>query len=178
VVALDGVIHAIAGRDPAGNTVTTHEVYDPATNTWKDAAPLPKARDHAAAVAVDGKIYLAGGRFGASTDPTNLLDIYDPKTNTWTAGPPMSTKRSGLAGTYYKGLFMVLGGEVPAEMRTNTENEAYDIKANAWRMLAPMPAGRHATAAVTVGDHVYLEGGSLTPGGAGATNQNIVFTLP
>ena len=90
----------------------------------------------------------------------------------------MPTPRSGLAGTYYKGLFMVLGGEWPPEMRTWNENEAYDIKANTWRTLAPMPAGRHATDAVTIGDHVYLAGGSLTPGGAGATNQTIMFTLP
>ena len=74
VVALDGKIHAVAGRDPAGNTVTTHEVYDPATNAWKMLAPLPKARDHLAAGVIDGKIHIAGGRFGASTDPTNLHD--------------------------------------------------------------------------------------------------------
>jgi hypothetical protein len=41
-----------------------------------------------------------------------------------------------------------------------------------------MPAGRHATAAITDGTSVYLAGGSLTPGGAGVTNQLIVFTLP
>ena len=83
----------------------------------EEAAPLPKARDHAAVAVVEGKIYFAGGRFGASTDRTDLLDIYDPKTNTWTSGPPMPTPRSGLAGTVYKGLFMVLGGEVPPENR-------------------------------------------------------------
>ena len=41
-----------------------------------------------------------------------------------------------------------------------------------------MPAGRHGTGAATDGDHVYVPGGSLTNGGAGATNQLIVFTLP
>jgi N-acetylneuraminic acid mutarotase len=177
VVALDGKIHAIGGRDPAGNTVGTHEVYDPATNTWKDLAPFAKPRDHMAATVIEGKIHIAGGRFGASTDKTNLHDAYDPATNTWTAGPPLPTPRSGLAGTYYKGLFMVLGGENPPS-GTNPENEAYDAKTDKWLTLAPMPAGRHATAAVTDGDHVYLAGGSLTPGGAGATNQLIVFTLP
>ena len=130
-----------------------------------------------AAAVIEGKIHIAGGRFGASTDKTNLHDAYDPATNTWTAGPPLPTPRSGLAGTYYKGLFMVLGGENPPS-GTNPENEAYDAKTDKWLTLAPMPAGRHATAAVTDGDHVYLAGGSLTPGGAGATNQLIVFTLP
>jgi N-acetylneuraminic acid mutarotase len=177
VVALDGKIHAIGGRDPAGTTVGTHEVYDPATNSWKELAPVPKPRDHMAAGVINGKIHIAGGRFGASSDRTGLHDAYDPKTNTWTPGPPLPTARSGLAGTVYKDLFLVLGGEMPPST-TNPENEAYDAKTDSWRTLAPMPGGRHATGAVTDGNHVYLAAGSLTPGGAGATNQLIVFTLP
>jgi hypothetical protein len=71
----------------------------------------------------------------------------------------------------------VLGGEKPPNA-TNPENEAFDVKSNSWLTLAPMPAGRHATGAATDGTHVYLAAGSLTPGGAGAPNQLIVFTLP
>ncbi len=176
-VALGGKIHVLGGRDANGTTLGRHEVYDPATNTWTELAPFPKPRDHMAAVVIDGKIYIAGGRFGASTDKTNLHDVYDPQTNAWTPGPPLPTARSGLAYTLYRGLFMVLGGEMPG-VGTNTENEAYDPKTDSWLKLAPMPAGRHATGAATDGNHVYLAGGSLTPGGAGATNQLIVFTLP
>jgi N-acetylneuraminic acid mutarotase len=176
-VAMDGKIHVLGGRDANGTTLGRHEVYDPATNTWTELAPFPKPRDHMAAVVIDGKIHIAGGRFGASSDRTNLQDVYDPKTNAWTPGPPMPTARSGLAATLYKGLYMVLGGEMPGQ-GTNAENEAYDPKTDSWRTLAPMPAGRHATGAATDGDHVYVAAGSLTPGGAGATNQLIVFTLP
>src|SRR6267142_1538952 len=111
--ALRGKIHAIGGRAPDGTTVATHEVYDPATNTWKELAPLPKARDHVAAAAIDGKIHIAGGRFGPPTERTDMHDIYDPASNSWTSAPPLPTPRSGLAGTFYKGLFMVLGGELP-----------------------------------------------------------------
>jgi N-acetylneuraminic acid mutarotase len=177
VVALDGKIHAIGGRAPDGTTVATHEVYDPATNAWKELAPLPKARDHVAAAVADGKIHVAGGRFGPPTERTNMHDIYDPATNSWTAGPPLPTPRSGLAGTYYKGLFMVLGGELPPAT-TFAENEGFDAKAGSWRTLAPMPGGRHATAAATDGERVYLAGGSLKPGAGEVTNQLIVFTLP
>jgi N-acetylneuraminic acid mutarotase len=176
-IALDGKVHAIAGRDPAGTTLTLHEVYDPATNTWTEAAPLPKARDHSAVAVIDGKIHVAGGRLGASTDRVGQHDIYDSKTNSWSSGPPLPTARSGLAGVVYKGLFLVLGGEMPPST-TNAENEAYDVKTDTWVKLAPMPGGRHATGAATDGEHVYVAAGSLTPGGAGATNQLIVFTLP
>jgi N-acetylneuraminic acid mutarotase len=130
-----------------------------------------------AAAAIEGKIHIAGGRFGASSDRTNLHDVYDPQTNAWAPGQPLPTPRSGLAYAVYKGLFLVLGGEMPGQ-GTNAENEAYDFKTDSWVKLAPMPGGRHATGAATDGEHVYLAGGSLTPGGAGATNQLIVFSLP
>jgi N-acetylneuraminic acid mutarotase len=176
-VALDGKIHVLGGRDANGTTLGRHEVYDPATNAWSEQTPFPKPRDHMAAVVIDGKIHIAGGRFGPPTDRTDLHDVFDPATNTWTAGPPLPTARSGLAYTMYKNLFLVLGGEMPGQ-GTNAENEAYDPKTNNWIKLAPMPGGRHATGAATDGEHVYLAAGSLTPGGAGATNQLIVFTLP
>lgn len=176
-VVLDGKIHVLGGRDANGTTLGRHEVYDPAANTWTESAAFPKPRDHMAAAAIEGKIHIAGGRFGASSDRTDLHDVYDPKTNAWTSGPPLPTPRSGLAYTLYKGLFLVLGGEMPGQ-GTNAENEAYDSKTDRWLKLAPMPAGRHATGAATDGNHVYVAAGSLTPGGAGATNQLIVFTLP
>src|SRR5919206_4443596 len=40
--ALDGLVHVIGGRSVAlARTGTTHEVYDPATDAWTSAAPLP-----------------------------------------------------------------------------------------------------------------------------------------
>jgi N-acetylneuraminic acid mutarotase len=177
VVSLDGKIHAIGGRDPDGKTVATHDVYDPTTNTWTEAAPLPKARDHMAAAVIDGKIHVVGGRFASPLERTDMHDVYDPKTDTWTPAPPLPTPRSGLAGILYKGLFLVLGGELPPDY-TFPNNEAYDPKTNTWRVLAPMPVGRHGTGAATNGDHVYLAGGSLKPGGRSVTDQLIVFTLP
>jgi N-acetylneuraminic acid mutarotase len=130
-----------------------------------------------AAAVTDGKIHVAGGRFAAATDRTDMHDVYDARTNTWTSAPPLPTPRSGLAGTLYKGLFLVLGGELPPG-HTFPENEAYDSKTNSWRTLAPMPDGRHGTAAATDGNHVYLAGGSLKPGSGAVTDQLIVFTLP
>ena len=146
-------------------TVTTYEVYDPATNSWSDAAPLPKARDHMAVVAAEGKIHAIGGRFTSPVDRTGEHDIYDSRTNAWTPAPPLPTPRSGLASTYYKGLIMVLGGELPPEIAFN-ENEGFDVAAGAWRALAPMPEGRHATAAATDGQAVYLGGDRCCPAAA------------
>jgi N-acetylneuraminic acid mutarotase len=129
-----------------------------------------------ALVAAEGRIHAIGGRFGASTDKTDMHDIYDPGTNSWTSGPPLPTARSGLAYTLYQGLILVLGGELPPN--TFAENEAYDPKAKSWKTLTPMPTGRHGTSAATTGGRVYLAAGSLKPGSGGVTDQLIVFSLP
>src|SRR5258708_22640200 len=113
VALLDGKVHAIGGRTPDGKTLATHEVYDPATDTWSDAAPLPQARDHMTVIAADGKLHAIGGRITSPAEPVALHDVYDPATNTWSAGEPLPTARSGVARTVYKGLIMVLGGELP-----------------------------------------------------------------
>ena len=54
--------NAIGGRGLDGIVVATHEVFDPQSGAWSEAAPLPLARDHMVVVAVDGKIHAIGGR--------------------------------------------------------------------------------------------------------------------
>jgi hypothetical protein len=107
--------------------VAAHEVFDPRSGGWTDAAPLPTARDHMVVIAVDGKIHVIGGRLKSPVDRTGEHDIYDPATDKWTSGAPLPTPRSGLASAYYHGLILVLGGELPPAY-TFPENEAYDAK--------------------------------------------------
>jgi hypothetical protein len=65
-------IHAIGGRDSNQNVVATHEVYDPATNTWSSASSLPPARDHFGIVVLDASIHVVGGRSGGGGFGTGL----------------------------------------------------------------------------------------------------------
>src|SRR5207302_5392785 len=113
--------------------------YDPATDTWKDAAPMSKARDHMATVVAEGKIHVIGGRFTSPVDRTDMHEVYDPATNSWSTAAPLKTPRSAVAAALYRGMIVVDGGEWPPENRTFTENEGYDPKTNSWASLAPMP---------------------------------------
>jgi N-acetylneuraminic acid mutarotase len=117
-----------------------------------------------AAVTVDGKIHIIGGRFGASRDFTNLHDVYDPATDSWKSAPPLPTPRSSVAAALYRGMIVVDGGECNNGAIFN-ENEGYDVKAERWVTLAPMPTGLHGFGAAVVGPNLYFLGGANQCGG-------------
>jgi len=176
VAVLDGRVHVIGGRKRDHELVDTHQVYDPANGRWRDAAPLPLARDHLAVVAAGGKIHAIAGRVASPDQPVARHDIYDPATDTWSEGPPLPTLRSAVAAVLFRGLILVTGGEMRA--KTFTENEAYELKTGRWLTLAPLPEGRHGHGAAVIGERAYFVGGALGPGGRGATDQLLAFTLP
>ena len=166
----------IGGRSLDGKTTTMHAVYDPASDSWSDAAPLPLARDHLGVVAAEGKIHVIGGRLNLPVDRTGQHDVYDPATNSWSSAAPLPTPRSAVATALYHGMILVLGGELFPN--TFSENEGYDLKTGKWIALASMPAGRHGFGGDTIGDNAYFVGGSLKPLAQQATDQVIMFHLP
>jgi N-acetylneuraminic acid mutarotase len=180
VVALNGRIHAIGGRDVDRKTVATHEVYDPAGNTWTMAAPLPLARDHLGIAVAGGRIHVFGGRTDATVDNTGRHDVYDPAANTWTTAAPLITPRSAGATVSLDGRIVYAGGECkdPRASVTFPEVEAYDPRTDRWTALPPLQSGRHAAAAVSLGDRGYLFGGNTGCGGNRPSKEVLVLRLP
>lgn len=179
VVAVNGKIHAIGGRDAERKTVTTHEVYDPAANTWSMAAPLPLARDHLGIAVAAGRIHVFGGRTDATVDNTARHDVYDPATNTWSTAAPLITARSAGAAFYLDGRIIYAGGECkdPRASVTFSEVEAYDPRTDQWIALPALRPGRHAAAAVAVGEQAYLLGGNIGCGGTGPSKDVLAFRM-
>jgi len=162
-------------------TVATHDVYDPKTDTWTSATPMPSSRDHAGISVVDGKVYLFGGRTGDSDSLVSLNEIYDPTTDKWSSAAPMPTALSSGAYAQYHGLLFMAGGECKTKdgvRATFDDNEAYDPKTNTWRRLAALPSARHGFAAAAVGSTLYVLGGSTECGSGGKLDDNLAFTLP
>jgi N-acetylneuraminic acid mutarotase len=154
--------------------VGTVEEYDPAANTWRERSPMPTPRNHAAIGAVNGKIYVIGGRVGAAfiglaTD-VSVVEEYDPATDKW--GAPrarMPTARSALGYGVVNGRIYVAGGEFqdPHMMATFREVEAYDPASNSWSILPPMPVSRHGLAGGAVGNRLIFVGGDVQSSGTG-----------
>ncbi|MDQ6674325.1 MAG: galactose oxidase [Chloroflexota bacterium] len=115
---LDGLIHIVGGRSPVlGATGTTHEVYDPATNSWSTASPLPTGRSGVGAAVLAGRIHVLGGE-ADHTFAQN--EAYDPATDTWLSFAPLPTPRHGLGVVAVSdAIYVVAGGPQPGDSRSN-----------------------------------------------------------
>jgi N-acetylneuraminic acid mutarotase len=153
--------------------LTTNEVYDPATNKWERRAPMSVARNHAFGGAVNGKIYVIGGRTGhafiLTATNTDAVEAYDPVSDSWSLPRErMPYARSGGAwGTDGKRIY-VAGGEVTTNGLVGAFNgvQAYDPGINAWFTLPPMMMPRHGVAGAVIGDEFHLVSGMIQSAGA------------
>jgi N-acetylneuraminic acid mutarotase len=94
------------------------EEYDPATDTWRQRASMPTPRNHATAGAVNGKIYVIGGRVGAAfisagSSNVDVVEEYDPVADAWgSARSKMPSARSAMASGVHGGRIYVSGSVV------------------------------------------------------------------
>jgi N-acetylneuraminic acid mutarotase len=178
-VAFNGNIHAIGGA--TGDTAETrrslerHLIYDPRENRWRNAAPLPTARDHIGIVAANGLIHAIGGRVDTFYTNSHFHHTYDPREDAWRMRNPFPTARSGHGATLYRGRIFCMGGE--GSNRVYGQNEGYDIASDTWHAYAPMATPRHGMGAVTIGDAIYVAGGGPVMGGGVKSAVHEAFTL-
>jgi len=153
--------------------LTTNDVYDPATNKWASRRPMTVARNHAFAGAVNGKIYVIGGRTGhgfiLSATNTDVVEEYNPVADLWSAPKErMPTARSGGAwGTDGRRIY-VAGGEVTTKELVGVFRgiEAYEPATNSWTALPSMPMPRHGVAGAVIGNRFHLVSGMIQSAGA------------
>jgi N-acetylneuraminic acid mutarotase len=148
-------------------------VYDPATNKWEHREPMSVPRNHAFAAAVNGKIYVIGGRTGSAfiltATNTNVVEEYDPAADKWN-GPlqRMPTARSGGgSGTDGRKIYCA-GGEVATTQLTGAFRavEAYEPATNSWSTLPSMAIPRHGLAGAVLGNEFHLVSGMMQTAGA------------
>jgi N-acetylneuraminic acid mutarotase len=180
---------AIFGNRPA-RVLGTNQAYDPATNTWATRSTMPTTRNHAFAGAVNGKIYVIGGRIAAgqvtASSNVDVVEEYDPVRDLWGAAKSrMPTARSGGGWATYNGRIYVAGGEYQHE-RFNASYralEAYEPATNRWIVLPSMPQARHGVAGAFIGNRLHLvsgkpEGGGLPDLGGKALPAHDVLEIP
>ncbi len=105
-------IYIFGGRTntESGAEIATVLRYSVSKNTWTNMAPMPIATaGSAAALGVDGKIYVVGGLSGGVA--TDAVQVYNPAANSWTTAMPLPEALSACAmGVDSIGRLIVMGG--------------------------------------------------------------------
>ena len=169
----------LGGEAPA-RIVEANHMYDPATNTWTPRQTLPTPRTHMFVGAVNGRIYVIGGRVGTmqvvSGSTTDLVEEYDTVADRWGAVKlRMPTPRDGGTVGVYQGRIYVAGGQSITAISNSVSRalEAYDPAANSWTALPTVPLARHGQGGGVIGNRFHVVGGHITAAFSGGEPLNV-----
>jgi hypothetical protein len=109
-----GLPHGRRGRvdgSPSRN-LGVNEIYDPATDTWSDAVPLPTPRSGVASAVLGTGLYVFGGESGSRV--FDEVEAYDLAANRWRRLAGMPTARHGFGAVSFEGrIFTITGSPRP-----------------------------------------------------------------
>ena len=178
VVVLDEKIHVLGGAGSINQSdgKTTHEVYDPATDSWESQAPLLEPTEHVGGAAVGKKIYVVGGRLNLANIVTT--QIYDSASDTWSLGANLPMGASGAAVVAFRNQIYVFGGEDIPRSEVSAAVQRYDPTIDAWTLLEDMPLALHGVPGTTIGDSIYIVGGGPIASSGSATTGLMRLKFP
>lgn len=173
--ALDGALYVVGGLQSSSQSrVSRYRIDDDA---WEELASLPEPLDHLTAHAVDGRLFVVGGRTnGLGRHTAQLLEL-ELATQTWGELSAMPTSRAGFAAAVVGDEIVVVGGEgnAAAESGVFAETEIYSPATDSWRGAVSMRVPRHGMGAATVEGVLYVPGGADRQGFAAvATHERFV----
>lgn len=154
------ILYAIGGDDGNGQTLSTVEAYNLATDTWSTKAPLPvKLEETNGAGLIAGKIYVSGGRDLDNTSPgsddgapRSSLYVYDSGTDSWSRKADMPQPSIGGVTGAINGRLYVLNASFNRFYR-------YDPSTDTWSVLPKCPGTHFRGAAAVIRDKLYVAGG-------------------
>jgi N-acetylneuraminic acid mutarotase len=157
-----------------------NEVYDPATDTWSTAAPLPTAVQGYASTVVDGSIYYLGGQrqpsSASNSAVVNSNQVYDVASNSWSKATPLKDVSSYGAAAVTGGFFApqriyYVGGY--ANNVFNSQTQVYNPSSNSWSYAETMPTSRAYLGVAVINDVLYAIGGFNGTNWLGTTEQYV-----
>jgi len=175
VGVINGIVYVAGGGNcPAGTCQATNYLwaFDTRSSTWGAKRGMNTARENAAAVGLNGLLYILGGQINSNTSntpPTALVsaEAYNPATDSWTVVPDVPTARYNPMATAIAGIIYIFGsGQAYGDLQV----DAYNPVTNAWTTKTFMKSQRYGPAASAVSGTLYVVGGTMT-GSALGTNE-------
>ncbi len=156
--------------------VSSAEIYDPATGTWRSTAPMSAKRaHHTATLLQDGKVLVAGGfNLDANNEHDHYLasaELFDPATGSWTPTNPLIEGCAFSAATLLSdGRVMVAGGEVFNGVPPHSgyfpisDIQVYDPSSGTWQFWSSLTRPQRDIGAVLMPNgNVFFAGGRWSP---------------
>lgn len=165
-----------ANRAADASTMFVYDL-DHSSAGWITGPSMPLARNRAAAIVVDTKVYILGGQIGFDSGLTahDEIQVFDTQANTWTIGanklPAVRTHVMNSA-QYLGGKIILVTGENAHDKPQNTV-WSIDPSTLVTTALSPFPDARFTTATGIVDGKLYAIGGYH----GGIASQGYVGTL-
>lgn len=148
------VMFLLGGYD-GHSLLSSLDSYSPSGDILRSLRPMSTIRSHAAAAALNGKIYIFGGRNGDVWYDT--VEAYNPSNNEWTLCPSLNEEKANLAGAALCGkLFAIGGGD---ENHCLSDVEMLDPSLGWWVHAPSMLQKRFAPASTALNGALYVVGG-------------------
>ncbi|HNW73767.1 MAG TPA: kelch repeat-containing protein [Bacteroidales bacterium] len=153
-----GKIFAVGGTDKTLHNNEYGEswvqVFDPATNSWTEVAPMPTPRMMLGVASVNGIVYAIGGGYFGYLSSAN--EAYDPSTGVWTIKASKPSPGSSFGICVVNNKIYTVGG-----MKENNDwsTEVYDPLTDQWSTLPAMPHPVAGMACASVNGKIYVIGG-------------------
>ena len=136
-IYLVGGTKSFFGGEPLSTTVR----LDPSANEWEEVASINEARYSAFGAAMNGKVYIAGGRTNQITI-IGTCEIYTPLSNEWQVLlASLKVPRMLASMVCHEGTLYVLGGirgRQGSEIRVLSV-EVFDPEQNEWKEKSAIP---------------------------------------
>lgn len=153
--------------------------YDPAQNTWRDEAPMPEPRHHAAMVSTGEQLFVVGGFSATQGAVWGMLDsILVKSDNGWVRHASMPKPQAeGVLAHHADGIVHLATGQSRkgAANRSRSDHTEvrdhwrWDTNTGAWENAAPVPTPRNSATGGWVGDSLIITGGRTASGNLDVT---------
>ncbi|MES2888128.1 MAG: kelch repeat-containing protein [Pseudomonadota bacterium] len=149
-------------------------IYDPQLDRWHMGVALHAPRAEGVVAAVQGKIYVVGGRVRANPEASHFNDhedtavteVFDPRAGRWSRLEPAPTARNSAASAVIDGQLFVVGGRQAIRQPDGSLRqvnvaalEVFNPSTGRWTSRAPMPQAQGGLAASAHGGKLYVFGG-------------------
>jgi N-acetylneuraminic acid mutarotase len=167
-VYYNNAIYNFSGLSASALLSTVYKL-DLASNTWDQAANMPKPRALAMSVVIDNMIYLIGGYSTGSPFTTEgTVLVFDPATNRFTEKARMPVPVYAAGYFVHEGRIWILGGGTTSFQAQTDVVQIYDPASDTWtQSTSKLPRAMRSFSAVIINGTPYTVGGYAYAGTQG-----------